>query len=337
MISTLARASFRHVSRHPWQALLAALGIALGVAVVTAIDLTEASARASFQEATETIVGRTTHQILGGPRGLDESLYSRLRLSGRVNTLAPVIEARVRLPAQNGSSLQLIGVDPIVEAPLRGYWSAPGSSESAVLDFITRPNTAFVTRAVARRLMLEVGDELAVAHAGMNGRLEVIGILESQGNTAALAATELLIVDIATAQELLGMTGRLSRIDLILETEQAVAAVRDQLTDDTELVPSATRTRAVAGMTQAFHTNLAALSLLALLVGMFLIYNSQTFMVIQRREQIGILRALGVLRQQIALMVLTEAIMLGVLGSVVGLVLGTLLPGRLDQPGITND
>ncbi len=57
MMPVLARASVRHGLRHPWQVLLAALGVALGVAVVTAIDLTEASARRSFDDAAQSVGG----------------------------------------------------------------------------------------------------------------------------------------------------------------------------------------------------------------------------------------------------------------------------------------
>jgi len=327
--TTLARASFRHMIRNPWQALLAVLGIALGVAVVTAIDLTEASARASFQDAAESIVGRATHQIVGGPRGLDEGVYTRLRLSGRVDTLAPVIEASLRLPNHGMVSLKILGVDPIVEAPLRGYWATPGDNETSVTALITQPGTVLVSKAVADRMQLAPGDQLVVEHGGARSRLEIIGVLDPEGGVPALAGSELVVADIATAQEILGMAGRLSRIDLILPTGAGGADVRTLLTGNTELVTSESRIRAVASMTRAFHTNLAALSLLALLVGMFLIYNSQTFMVIQRREQFGILRALGVQQRQVALMVLGEAAAVGVIGSIAGLVLGTLLAGGL--------
>ena len=72
-------------------------------------------------------------------------------------------------------------------------------------------------------------------------------------------------------------------------------------------------------MTAAFRTNLTALSLLALVVGMFLIYNSMTFSVVQRRPLFGTLRCLGVTRGEIGVLVLGEAVMVGALGSLLGL------------------
>jgi len=329
MMPILARASLRHGLRHPWQVLLAALGVALGVAVVTAIDLTEASARRSFDDAAQSVVGRTTHQIVGGPRGVEEELYVRLRRAGVVRELAPVIEANLRLPDHAGRTLRLLGVDPIAEAPLRGYWGKVGEQSGDLRPLITLPGTALVSRPAAEGLGLKDGDSLRVEHAGKAGMLQVIGLLDPGGKYPALAVTELAAVDIATAQEILHMVGRLSRIDLILESEAQGKRIRALMGPDAELIPAETRNASVANMTQAFHTNLSALSLLALLVGMFLIYNSQTFLVIQRRSQFGMLRALGVRRRQLAIIVLAEAVILGLVGTGVGLVLGAVLARAL--------
>jgi putative ABC transport system permease protein len=325
MIPVLARASLREGLRHPWQILLAVLGIALGVAVVTAIDLTKASARRSFADATEAVMGRATHQIVGGPRGLDERVYVDLRHAGVVPQAAPTIEGNLSLIDYPETSLRLLGVDPIVEAPLRGYWPEVGSQSNQVTQLITKPETVLVSQATATRLDLQAGDLLRVSRAGRLATLDVIGILDPEGEHSALTGTELAVADIATAQEMLDMLGRLSRIDLILGSQTQAEQVQELLPAEAELIASATRTESVMNMTEAFHTNLTALSLLALLVGLFLIYNSQTFLVIQRRRQFGILRALGVRRRQLAVLVLSEAIVLGLVGTTAGLALGMSL------------
>lgn len=325
MIAILARASYRDLLRHPWQVLLAALGVALGVAVVTAVDLTKASARHSLADATASVVGRTTHQIVGGPRGLDEQLYVKLRRSGVVPELAPVIEVSARLLDGDGESLRLLGVDPIAEVAFRSYWAQLQGVSSDATRLITEPGTALVSPASLTRLGIELGSELRIAHAGQVAALEIIGQLDPHGQYPALAGTDLIVVDVATAQEALGMLGRLTRIDVILESPRQAAQVRTLLGADAELIPSEAQTEAVAHMTAAFHTNLTALSLLALLVGLFLIYNSQTFLVVQRRRQFGILRALGLRRRQLALLIGLEAVALGIVGTLGGLLMGIVL------------
>src|SRR5512144_2884371 len=78
-------------------------------------------------------------------------------------------------------------------------------------------------------------------------------------------------------------------------------------------------------MTSAFRVNLTALSLLALLVGIFLIYNAMTFSVVQRRTLFGTLRSIGYTRGQVFGMVLGEAALIGALGAGLGVGLGILL------------
>ena len=95
------------------------LGIALGVAVVVAVDLANRSALAAFELSTEAITGRATHRVLGGPAGLDAADYRRLRLDGRQRDAAPVVEGLVRMPVLGGASFTLMGVDPLAEAPFR--------------------------------------------------------------------------------------------------------------------------------------------------------------------------------------------------------------------------
>src|SRR5262249_13911252 len=91
----LLRARIRHLLRHRWQAGLAVLGIALGVAVVVSVDLAGESARRAFALAAEGVTGRATHEIVGGPAGLDERVVARLAREVGVRPLAPVIVAWV--------------------------------------------------------------------------------------------------------------------------------------------------------------------------------------------------------------------------------------------------
>src|SRR5215813_5026514 len=112
MSRLLWRTSLRHLARHPWQIGLSVLGVALGVAVALSIDLATGSARRAFELSTEAVTGRATHQILGGPSGLAESVYTMLRLDWNVRSAAPVLEMDVAVPDRPGQTLHLLGVDP---------------------------------------------------------------------------------------------------------------------------------------------------------------------------------------------------------------------------------
>jgi len=144
---------------------------------------------------------------------------------------------------------------------------------------------------------------------------------------------QLLVTDIATAQEWLGKPGWLTRIDVRIADgdSAALAALEAALPDGNQVLSAAGRTRSTAEMSKAFMTNLTAMSLLALLVGLFLIFNSVNFSVLQRRPLIGVLRALGLTRRQLLTMILTEAAVVGLLAAILGVLLGIVLGEQLLQ------
>ncbi len=129
----------------------------------------------------------------------------------------------------------------------------------------------------------------------------------------------------ATAQEALKAPGQLSAIDVIASDPTEIQELKALLPLGVELVTREAGDVSVQRMTEAFYINLTALSLLSLLVGAFLIYNIVSFMTVQRRRLFGILRVLGVTRRQIQVQVLSEATLLGAVGSLLGLVGGSFL------------
>lgn len=342
----LVRISWRYLLRHPWQIGLCILGVALGVAVVVSIDLANASASRAFMLSTEAIAGRATHQVVGGPGGLDEALYRRIRVDLGLREAAPVVEGYVTAPmlGAEGVTLQLLGVDPLAEAPFRPFLNAAraggGAAGEAVVDLtglMAEPDTVVVAAQMAERHKLKVGDELAVRVGSQERAVRIVGLVFPQDDLGRQALENVLLCDIATAQEILGSVGRLSRIDLILpDTDaQALAATAEQITallpPGAELTRPAARSNTLRQMTQAFELNLAALSLLALIVGVFLIYNTMTFSVVQRRELLGTLRCIGVTRRQLFALVLLEAALISVVGALLGVMLGVVLGRGLVQ------
>ncbi len=323
----LHRAGWRYLLQHPGQLLLALLGIALGVASVLGIELANQSARQAFELSVQAVSGRATHQIHGPPAGIPEEIYVRLRRSGVV--AAPVVEGYLRLDRGepltgkaipiSGPTFRLLGLDLTAEAPFRAYTGA--DSPVPMAPFLTLPGAVLMSGPVARRLGLAPGQELAV-YMGTRGKtLRLVGLLEPSSDLSRRALEGVLVADLATAQEVLGQLGRLSRIDLILESGR----LPFNLPANLRLVAAGENDRTLGAMSEAFHLNLTALSLLSLVVGMFLIYQTSAFTVVQRRFLWGRLRTLGVTRGEILRLVLAEAAMLGALGTMLGMALGLAL------------
>lgn len=304
------------------------LGIALGVAVVVSIDIANASASQAFDLSTQAITGKATHYITGGPSGLDDEVYVDLRNAGLDVAAAPVVAAYVASPQIGGIPLQLLGVDPFVESRFRNYLvGEQGVPVEQLTPFLAQPGAILLSENLAARHELVVGDEFNLEVGGQNKLVFVAGLLTPEDNLSRRALNGILVADIATAQELTGRVGRLDRVDLILPENKG--DLQDQieaiLPKGTQVLRVEARSGTVQQMTAAFRTNLTALSLLALVVGLFLIYNTMTFSVVQRRAMFGRLRCLGVTRREIFTMVESEALLVGVLGSGLGVLLGILL------------
>jgi putative ABC transport system permease protein len=300
------------------------LGVALGVAVVIAVDLANTSASRGFARSTETVVGRTTHQVLGGPGGIDQEVLSRLRVEAHVRRSAPVVDEHVLAVGLDRQPLRVLGLDVLSEAPFREYLRGASLAAPGFERWLTDPRAVLVGSALADRHGLSIGSTLVVSAQDRLETLAVAGILRSTDPDEAASLDGILLMDVGSAQRLLRMGSRLSRIDLILDDEE-VPRVEALLPPGVHLARASERAEAVAQLTEAFQLNLTALSLLALVVGMFLIYNTVMFSVVQRRVVIGTLRLLGATGEQVFSLVLLETAAASTVGVLLGLGLGWLL------------
>lgn len=322
MIPVLIRASLRDLTRHRWQTLLACLGIALGVAVVVAVDIANGSARRAFELSAQRVVGRATHRIESASGHIANAQYARLVPLLAPLEASPVQESTVRI---GPGTFTLLGVDLLAFGQLRaGDTRVEGGPLG---DLLARPGAILLPVQDAARLGLAVGDALAVriGERGRPGYLAGVLIGGSPAETAGLA-----LADIASAQGLTGRLDELDRIDLVLGAQEA-ADLAGRLPPGLRLVPAAQRGESLRRMTRAFQTNLTAMSLLALLVGGFIVYNAMTFAVLRRRPLLGALRTLGCTRGQLFALVLGESLALALLGSLAGLALGILTGWGLVQ------
>ena len=331
----LLRSSLRHLLRRPWQFGLAVLGVALGVAVIVSIDLANASATRAFSLSSEAVTGRATHQVIGGPEGITDEAFRRLVMETDIPA-APVVEGYVFVPGHSGEPgrmLHVLGIDPFSERPFRPYLSGGtgGSREGSSIDLaplLTRPAAGVLSAATAREMGVRTGGSFSVRVSGSVRTIELVGVLEPADESTRSALSDLLVMDIASAQEVLGRIGRIDHIDLIA-AEGQLGRARAVLPAGAQILRSSARTETTEEMTRAFRLNLTALSLLALVCGVFLIYNTMVFSVVQRRTLIGTLRALGVTRGQVFALVLGEAAVVALAGTAAGLGAGVLLAREL--------
>ena len=325
-MSILWSATARHLLRRPGQLALAVLGLALGVATITSIGLTTASARRAFELSLDAVNGSATHQITAGPLGIPQSLYVELRRARRLD-VAPVVEGYAVSAARN---VLLLGVDPFADPDFRNSSALQENGGLEVLRrWLTEPGAVMMTAHAARTLGVAVGAPLRIEIAGRAHTAHLIGVIREE----RAGFDNLVLTDIAQAQEWLGMGGHLSRIDVRAPPgpggERELADLRATLPPGVGVSDTARRSQDTQELTQAFMTNLRAMSLLALLVGAFLIFNSMSFAWLLRRRTIGVLRALGVTRAEVLALALVEAVALSVIGTLAGAAAGSWLARQL--------
>jgi putative ABC transport system permease protein len=313
-----------HLSGNPLRAAVTVLAVALGVAIALSVDLANATAIASFSSSVNVVSNHVNLQVLGVGRGFDDRTILRVENVPGVLFAGPTIEDTLTVGARpgdpfSGEILRVLGIDLLRPVP------GTAGSFAGNPWLLVNGHGAFVSPRVAARYRWRPGSTIAALAGDRVVRLRVAGILP-----AGIAGVDssVVFVDIATAQEIFDKLGRLDRIDCIIDPARlaaTTAAVRRVLPPGVRAIQPAVRTGEITRMLRSFQLNLAALSYIALLVGMYLIYNTVAISVVQRRPEIGTLRALGARRVQIFRTFLAEGALFGVAGSLLGLGLGSLL------------
>ena len=153
----------------------------------------------------------------------------------------------------------MIGIDPFIEKSLHSGWQSEqkeGSSKDYLTRLSTEPNTVLMSELTAQRLHLRVNDPLTVVTDQGPQPLKIIGLLTANDAVSEQVMDKLIITDIATAQELLGLFGRLSSIEVFIENEapETLAAIQKALPGSALLVSIESQAESMRKMTQRiFH------------------------------------------------------------------------------------
>lgn len=309
----------RPMLREKTRTLLTIAGIAVGVAVIVAIQLANQSALRAFRESVDAVAGRANYQLVSDVGTLDERVLLSLKpLWSEGVRFAPVIDVEGMLePAQQ--PIRLLAVDLFTDLHFRDYRYA--RIEGDVYSLI-KPDAVILPAPFAREHRLRLGSRITLNIHGSRRTLVVRGLLEARGPATAFNGN-IAICDIATAQRNFDMLGQLSRVDLLVPEDALLS--RLALPRGTRIERPSRRNERVEKMLRAFRVNLFALAGVALLVGMFLVYNTVLISILRRRRDVGVLKTLGTAPRQIFTAFLAEGLVFGLVGSALGIALGYLL------------
>ncbi|HMG06158.1 MAG TPA: FtsX-like permease family protein [Chthoniobacterales bacterium] len=318
----------RHLRRHLLLALLNILSVALGVAVYLATQIANHSANRAFAATVDLVAGKAEVEITAPAGHLPETVFPSVAAASGVSAATPVVRGLITLPDFPGEYLQIIGIDVFTNEPFRTF--DPTAFDAGALDiqgWLGPPGSIALSEEFLTRHHLKAGDTIRARVNVADHDLRVGFVLRGKG--APILDSHFAAMDIGWAQELFGRRGELSAIQLRLinpgEREKILTQLRQVLPKDANVMAPAQRTEEVDKMLGGFELNLSAMSLVSLVVGMFLIYNTVSASVARRQREIGILRSLGVTRNEVRALFLAEAVSLGFIGVLLGLVGGTLL------------
>ena len=326
----LYRLIVRPLATDPVRALLTVAAVALGVAVIVAVDLASEASMGSFRSSMESLQGSASYEITQ-VGGIPDTVYGELARLAEPLAFSPRVEGFARLPA-TGEEVPLFGVDLVGDTRL----GSAGAMRRPGISGLTDGRSVWVTASLG----VSPGETLELVAGDRRLELEVQGVLDSGSATAA----RFVVMDIAPAQRALGRIGRLDRIYVYTqEDERGQGDARDWravlaplLPPAASILPAGTGTEDSRRMLGAFRWNLRMMSYATILVGAFLIYNTISAYIVRRRQQIGIARAVGASRSMVRAAFLFEGAVFGVLGVAAGLVLGRLLAiGAVDAVGQT--
>ena len=319
------RLMVRPLFQEPVRLSLTVLAIALGVAVVLAIDLAGNAAAGSFHSSMETLAGDNDLEVVASG-GVPESAVaalatypSTLRISPRIEDFAVLADSQQTLP--------LIGLDLVAEGSRFAALQSGGNSAAQSIEAAEDPLQALQDPQsiwVSSSLDKHAGESLSLLINDRMYKCTIRGVYpDSSGSENAI------LIDIAGAQRILNRFGRVDRVLIKLPPGTSIDGAQKELArvlpPGVQIRAQGTGTEENRKMLAAFRWNLRLLSYIALVVGAFLIYNTISVSVVRRRAEIGIVRAIGASRADVLCAFLGEAACLGVAGALLGLPLGRLM------------
>lgn len=297
--------------------------------MVVAIELSNQSALRAFRESVDAVAGRANWQI-ASDAGLDENVLLALQpFWSRGVRFAPVIDAEgLMTPAD--IPIRILGVDLLSDVHFRDYRYARVVTSQDALTFLGlfRDDSLVLPATFAREHGLKFGSSVEIDVGGHRKTMVVRGLLEARGPATAFNGA-IGVVDIATAQKAFGMDGRLTRVDLIVPDGVDLRELARVVPANARFERPSRRNERVEKMLQAFRVNLFALAGVALLVGMFLVYNTVLISILRRRRDVGVFKTLGVSPSQIFGAFLGEGLVFGAAGSLLGIALGYVLASSI--------
>ncbi|MCA3014046.1 MAG: ABC transporter permease [Myxococcaceae bacterium] len=324
--------SLRHLFDGPLRTALTICGVAVGVATLVGISSINRSVMAAFRSTIDTVAGKADVSIAGTATGFPEALLEQARATPGVQHAAGTLTVVAPVKGSPGESLYVMGIDFLDDGYFRSYEGVDRDvgKLNDDLEFLNSTDRMLVSERFAKAHGLRTGQTFQLVTKDGVKDFVVHGLLKESGPVTAFGGS-VGVMYFASAQEAFGRGRVFDRVDVKVDPavgwEPVVGALRSRLGPGFEVDRPDSRGASVETMVRSFQLGLNLGSAVALLVGVFLVYNTVSISVLQRRREIGTLRALGATKASIRSLFGLEAVLLGALGSAIGVPFG-LVVGR---------
>ncbi|MFB1087629.1 ABC transporter permease [Vibrio diabolicus] len=316
-----------HYRQSPLQAAAILIGIVLAVTLFVAVQAINLNAKRSYAESTEQLSAQAQNLIIppAGQNYLPESLYFTLRQNG-LSAALPIIEGRVR--DEQGRRWSVQGSELIAAISSRSRYSENGKSSE------NQQNVSLFDSALPLPELL-AGKPIVMMSQSQHqnlGEVETLTLDDIPTQVVVLPDEwqlgSRMLMDIGFAQQLLNKQGQLSYI-AVFDTHDKVG--KDTQSKWQKLIGeqgqwiSNNQTTDLGSLTDSFHLNLTAMSLLAFLVGLFIAYNGVKYSLLKRNRLLVQIQQAGVAPSIVFSALLVELTLLVTIGASLGFVLGMQL------------
>ncbi|HET9544727.1 MAG TPA: FtsX-like permease family protein [Gaiellaceae bacterium] len=342
----MRRVALRGLASRKLRSLLTAFAIVLGVAMVSGTFVLTDTIDSGFDtvfsesyEGADAVISPETEfgRQAAGSGGFPASVLEDVEALPSVAEAAGSVRDSARLIGRDGEPLGgssvsplALGLDPADEqfSPVRivdGEW--PDGSGQIAIDRRTFDDEG-----------LALGDAISATARGPVQEFEIVGVVEL-GSLESLGGATISVFDLATAQELFAKEDVVDQIQLAaaegVSAEALVAEVRGELPATLDVQTTAAQVETESEDTSAglgfLRYFLLAFAAIALFVGSFVIANTLSITIGQRTRELATVRTLGASRRQVLWSVVLEALVVGVLASIVGILLGVGLALGLNE------
>jgi len=307
--------------------VLTVVCVALGVALVVAFQLMNSSVLASFLDTAEAMAGRASLTVTAvDDLAFHEDIVEQLKRVDGVRLAVPLVRSSTFVDGSDGDVLTVQGIDLTDDDVVSTYHRGRDKQAIAdILEFLNQADSVLLARQYAEERGLDVGSAVSLVTPRGVQKFVVRGLLEPEGISRTLNG-RLVVMDLFAAERAFASDRHINQVDLLVAEGSAVREVQERvaslLPDGLRVDEPIVRRTLVRQTIAGFQAMVTGFSILAVIAGLVVSYGRLAAVFEARTWEIGILRAVGLKQSAIMIELLKEALILGSVGTIVGIVVG---------------